>query len=167
MWHHAGMTLEVRPAQVSDAAGMADVHVRTWRHAYRGLMPQDVLDGLDVAARTTRWERILSSGGRGANWVAVEDGSVIGFASAGPARDDDAPRERELWALYLAPERHGSGAAQPLIDAAIGADPAYLYVLRGNARAIRFYEKQGFRADGDVKRDDRGVVVLEDLRMVR
>ncbi|WP_156759003.1 hypothetical protein [Microbacterium karelineae] len=68
------MDLEVGPAVPDDAATIADVHVRTWRHAYRGLMPQEFLDGIDVAARAERWERILAGeevGGRGA--VVLEE----------------------------------------------------------------------------------------------
>ncbi|WP_221583705.1 GNAT family N-acetyltransferase [Microbacterium sp. G2-8] len=164
------MALEIRPGLPDDADGIADVHVRTWQHAYRGLMPQDILDSLDVGQRADRWRRILAGAdvdGRGSTWVAVEDGAVIGFSTCGAARDEGPPRPRELYALYLAPERHGSGAAGPLIHATVGQDPAYLWVLTGNARAIAFYEKAGFALDGAVKRDDRGVMVLEELRMVR
>lgn len=164
------MTLEIRRAVPADSEGIADVHVRTWQHAYRGLMPQDVLDGLDIGERAERWRRILTGEigeARGSNWVATDDGQVIGFSTSGPARDDAPPHPHELYALYLAPERHGSGAAEPLIRAAIEDHPAYLWVLNGNARAIRFYEKAGFALDGAVKRDDRGHVVLEERRMVR
>ncbi len=41
----------IRPARVEDAAEMAGVHVQSWRSAYRGLVPQDFVDGLDIARR--------------------------------------------------------------------------------------------------------------------
>lgn len=164
------MTFDVRPADPADAAGIAEVHVRTWQHAYRGLMPDAYLDALDVSARAARWQRILAGehvGGRGANHVAVAGDRVVGFSTCGPARDDPAPQPRELYAIYVDPSAHGIGVAAPLLDAAIGADPAYLWVLDGNARAIAFYEKHGFRHDGAIKVDDRGEVMLRELRMTR
>jgi len=49
----------VRQATIDDAGDIAVVHVATWRAAYRGLMPQSLLDGLSVEARTAVWRRIL------------------------------------------------------------------------------------------------------------
>ena len=38
---------EIRRARPEDAEAVARVHVAGWRHAYRGLLPDDYLDGLD------------------------------------------------------------------------------------------------------------------------
>jgi len=50
-----------------------------------------------------------------------------------------------------------------LLADAIGAAPAYLWVLDGNDRAIGFYQRQGFRFDGSSKIEPVGV----ERRMVR
>lgn len=55
------------------------------------------------------------------------------------------------------------GVGHALCEAALGSAPAYLWVLDGNERAIRFYERQGFRFDGATKPDDVGL----ERRMVR
>jgi GNAT superfamily N-acetyltransferase len=160
--------LTVRRAVPDDADRLSDVHVHTWRIAYRGLIPQAVLDSLDIAARAARWRTTLESPrAQGRTWVALEGDELIGFSSAGPARDEDAPWPLELWALYVHPRRHGSGAGRLLADAAIGDLPAFLWVLDGNARAIRFYEKIGFAFDGAVKDQSAGGAVLHERRMVR
>jgi ribosomal protein S18 acetylase RimI-like enzyme len=160
--------IAVRRALPDDAEGLARVHVRTWQIAYAGLVPQAVLDSLDIAARTTRWRAILEGlDQQGRTWVAIEGDEVIGFSSSGPARGDDPPWPLELWALYVRPKRHGSGAGALLADAALGELPAFLWVLEGNARAIRFYEKIGFALDGARKDDEVGGVTLHELRMVR
>lgn len=39
--------------------------------------------------------------------------------------------------------------------AADGFTHAYLWVVDGNARARRFYEREGWKADGTVKTDDQ------------
>lgn len=190
------MPIRIRRAEPSDAAAIADLHVRTWQSAYRGLMPDSLLDELDVAARTERWRRILApadadghdagsdarastptdsdlrkatnvAGPASTTNVAVDGDRILGFASTGAARDEDAPWPRELWALYVDPARHGAGVGAELLRTAIGADPAYLWVLEGNARAIAFYEKHGFRLDGGVESEERGGRMLRDLRMVR
>lgn len=140
----------VRKATTEDARGLAEVHIRTWRISYAGLLPQATLDRLDVDGRTRSWRRILASRGN-PTWAAADGERIVGFSSSGGARDARPPARLELYSLYVDPDRHGSGVAGLLLDAAIGDDPAYLWVLTGNARAIRFYEKQGFELDGSAK----------------
>ena len=66
-------------------------------------------------------------------------------------------------ALYVRADRWGTGIGYALLEVAIGDRAAYLWVLEGNARAIRFYERQGFRLDGTRDEHDEGLHV----RMVR
>lgn len=160
--------ITIRRAMPDDADRLSEVHVRTWQIAYEGLIPQAVLDSLDITARAARWRTTLENPkAKGRTWVALAGDELIGFSSSGPARGDDAPWPLELWALYVHPLRHGSGAGRMLADAAIGDLPAFLWVLEGNARAIRFYEKIGFAFDGVTKDERTGGVVLHELRMVR
>lgn len=158
----------IRRAVPDDAPQLGEVHVRTWQIAYEGLIPQAVLDSLDFVARAARWRTTLEDPANpGRTWVTLEGDRLIGFASAGPAREDDAPAPLELWALYVHPRRHGGGAGALLAEAALGSDAAFLWVLDGNARAIRFYEKIGFRMDGATKAEAHGGVLLHERRMVR
>ncbi|GGH41607.1 GNAT family N-acetyltransferase [Microbacterium album] len=162
--------IRIRRAVPDDADRLSEVHVRTWRIAYRGLIPQAVLDSLDIVARSTRWRTTLENPkARGRTWVAIEGDELIGFSSSGPGRGEEPPSPLELWALYVLPDRHGSGAGKLLADAAIGEVPAFLWVLEGNGRAIRFYEKIGFRFDGATKVEPTwsGGVLLHERRMVR
>lgn len=161
---------EIRAARAGDERGIAEVHVATWRHAYRGLLPAHVLDGLDVGAREAMWRQViaqLDAASPARLDIAADDGRILGFASAGPARDDDAPRELELSALYLDPARHGAGIGRALVDAALADAPAYLWVLRGNDRAIAFYERIGFAFDGTEIEERRADHVRVERRMVR
>ncbi|GAA3655433.1 GNAT family N-acetyltransferase [Microbacterium marinilacus] len=165
--------LTIRRAVPDDAGRLSEVHVRTWQIAYAGLIPQAVLDSLDIVARAARWRTTLEStsrpgaGARGRTWVALEGDDLVGFSSSGPAREEQAPWPLELWALYVHPRRHGTDAGRLLADAAIGDLPAFLWVLDGNDRAIRFYEKIGFAFDGATKDERHGGVMLHERRMVR
>ena len=53
----------VRAAVASDAAAVARVHARSWRVAYRGLVPDAYLDGLSDDTWRERWERGLATAG--------------------------------------------------------------------------------------------------------
>jgi len=153
---------DVRRGVPEDAERLTDLHLDVWDEAYGGLVPEAIL----AARRTQRAERVEAWRGHlaaGRTWVADEGDRLLGFASAGPARAENAPTPFELWALYVRRSSYGDGLGQRLFDAAVGDRAAYLWVFRGNDRAVAFYEKQGFRFDGVEKEEHDGV----DLRMVR
>lgn len=52
----------IRRAEASDGTSIGLVHVRTWQSAYRGLLPQPFLDGLDAHQRGDYWEHYLGEG---------------------------------------------------------------------------------------------------------
>jgi GNAT superfamily N-acetyltransferase len=161
----------IRRATVDDARAIAEVSVASWLGAYRGLMPDDALDGADVDQREER-NRIFLAGGADA-LVAEDDEGVYGFASFGRSRDPDAGDEvGELYAIYLRPERWGRGLGRELHDAAVealraaGFAEATLWVLDSNERARRFYERAGWQADGSVRSDRVGELraLVEEVR---
>lgn len=152
--------MTVRPAVVADAPAVASVHVQTWRAAYRGLVPDSVLDGLSVAARTSNWESAIPRGGV---WVGLVDDVVAGFVAVGPSREPDA--EFELYAIYVLPSAWGTSLGYELARAALGDEQdVVLWVFDENPRARRFYERLGFRADGTVKTETVGGADLKEIR---
>jgi GNAT superfamily N-acetyltransferase len=98
--------------------------------------------------------------------VLEVDGELRGFASSGRAHDDDPPRDRALYTLYVLASEYGSGAGQALLEAVLGDAPAYLWVAAENPRATAFYERNGFVLDGVSKAGPRSERLVE-LRMVR
>ena len=74
-----------------------------------------------------------------------------------------------MFALYVLKEYHGRGVGYGLMDAAAkrlsGYEQIALWVLRGNERAVRFYERYGFRFDGAQAELLLGAPAVE-LRMV-
>lgn len=155
----------VRSTGLDDVAGMAAVHVRSWQETYRGIVPDDVLDAPDFVARRERsWYRILTEGLEGTTAIAVGDtpSGIIGIASAGRPRDEDATWPIELFALYVLADFHGSGVGDRLLTRVTGDRPAALWVATRNPRAQAFYRKKGFEPDGATK--DEGI---PEIRMVR
>ena len=155
---------EVRHAGVADAEGIALVHIQAWRETYSALVEPGELDELSVERRADRWRQNLDTGME--VWVAQVDGEIVGFASA-VSHDGPSVRPRELEALYLLAEHHGSGAGQALLETSVGDVPAFLFVARGNPRAIRFYERNGFLFDGASEEYPLVRTPITSLRMVR
>jgi ribosomal protein S18 acetylase RimI-like enzyme len=156
---------DVRPARAGDADAIAAVHVAAWQHAYRGMLPSELLDGLSVEARAQRWRRQLADVESGRTWVAGEP--VRGFVSVGPSRDEDAVEGTgEVYALYVHPDAWGTGLGSRLMTAGLGVleDGVTLWVLEANERARRFYGRHGWRPDGVRRQETRGAVVLDEVR---
>jgi ribosomal protein S18 acetylase RimI-like enzyme len=79
------------------------------------------------------------------------DGAIVGFASAGPSRDEDAPTEWELYAVNVLAAHHGTGVADRLVTAVVAKRPATLWVVADNGRARAFYRRYGFGVEGATK----------------
>lgn len=90
----------VRGATPEDSGAIAEIHVRSWRAAYRGIVPPEFLDSISVEQREGAWRQRLERGTSGTS-VLEEQGEVLGWVSAGSSRDADAlPSTSELWAIY-------------------------------------------------------------------
>lgn len=146
---------------------MGALHVRAWRAAYRGQMPDAYLDGLDSAARADMWRRSAANPrDRSRVLVAELDGAVVAFAAVGPS--GEPPEVGQLYAINVDPDRQGHGVGRMLLAAAqealtgLGFTEAILWVLPGNDRARRFYQLAGWYDEGvEQTVDVLGVTVPE------
>jgi ribosomal protein S18 acetylase RimI-like enzyme len=164
---------EVVPATESDCRAVAELHVASWRAAYAEILPPDYLAGLSVDRREASWRQVLAEA-RSELLLARRGDAVVGFTSFGRSRDQDAPPARgEVWAIYVHPDAWSCGVGRRLLDAtrerlvATGHDSVSLWVLAGNARAIRFYAAAGFEIEpGTEKEFELGGVRVREVRMV-
>lgn len=131
------LSYQLRPYAPADEEAAIELWRRTWQQAY----PQ-----IDFTARLDWWRQ---------RWreelvpvvtvmVAEANGRLLGFVTVDP-------RTCDLDQLVAAPETWGSGLAAALVAEAKRISPAGLdlHVNKDNARAIRFYEKQGFVLSGE------------------
>jgi len=144
----------IRSGTVADARAIATVHVASWRWAYRGALPDDLLDDLSVEEREPGWRSVLDDGAT-ITLVAVRGDHVVGFANGGASRDDDAEASiGEILSIYVTQQEAGAGTGRALLVAiqdglrGRGFEGATLWVLETNARARTFYERQGWAWDG-------------------
>ncbi|MCW5658424.1 MAG: GNAT family N-acetyltransferase [Burkholderiaceae bacterium] len=166
--------MQIQAATAEDCRAVAEVHVESWQHAYRGILPEQYLASLSVAEREGMWRRMVERQGSHL-LVARAAGQVVGFIAFGASRDEGAPKDRaEIWAIYVKAESWSTGAGRLLwLEALrrIGAE-AYksvsLWVIAGNQRAVRFYERAGFVVEPESRKSfELGGTTLEELRYVR
>jgi ribosomal protein S18 acetylase RimI-like enzyme len=165
--------MKIRRAEIADAREIAEVHVRSWQHAYRGLLPQSFLDGLSVEQREAVWSSSLAQGEASVLVAEVND-RVVGFSAFGPCREEGAhSSDYEVLAIYVDPSQWSTGVGRELwlrsreAMIAQGADRVSLWVLVGNERAIRFYTAAGFQLEpGSVKAIEIGGVQAHEARYV-
>jgi len=143
--------------------GKGCVHYKAWQQAYTGLVDQSCLDKMSVE------KCVLIAYKWPDNLLVAKDGErVVGFVGYGDCRNDDMKDAGEVFALYVLAEYYGKGVGRALMDAALDLlpqDRVAVWVLQGNKRAIRFYEKCGFRPDGKSDTKILGSPITE-IRMV-
>ncbi len=153
-----GSMVELRDATPADAHAIANVLVQSWRAAYRGLLPDDVLAGLSIPDREQFWSDALTARPPHTRAVvATIAGAIVGFAATGPPlipADRADPTLGDLYALYLAPDVWRRGIGTQLHAAALdrlrscGFAHAGLWILDTNERALRFYYRHGWTDTG-------------------
>ncbi|QCR18903.1 GNAT family N-acetyltransferase [Agrococcus sp. SGAir0287] len=148
----------VEPLSIADAEAWARFVAIERARTYAGL----VQDGFE-AAQLARMPELVDeihdelATGIGRYAVAWQEGAVVGAASttASPMPWEaildvgDAPAARALDTLYVAPEHHGTGLADRLLALVLDDEPTVLWLISGNERARRFYERRGFALWGE------------------
>jgi GNAT superfamily N-acetyltransferase len=166
----------VRAARASDAAGLAQVQIASWRSAFAGLVPGEVIAELTsdaaVGQWTARWRDAISAPPTSKHRVHVavaEPGSpdLLGFAAAGPATDEDRwpATDGELYELHVVPAAADGGHDGRLLHAVAetfaedGFSTGYTWALAGDEARIGFLESAGWAPDGSRASLDMGVKV--------
>lgn len=163
--------MQVRPAIIADGENIARIHVAAWQAAYRGLMPDAVLNNLSVEKRAVFWQTHLASQPLG-TFVAELNGALIGFCDLAPSRDQDSDPKTvaEIVAIYVHPDHWRQGAGRVLCRHALETarrkrfTAVTLWALASNRAAESFYEKLAFHLDGATKSERIGSEELQEIR---
>ncbi len=145
--------ITIREARCGDAAGIARVHVDSWRTTYRGIVPDDYLANLSAEQRERHWHSVTCCAASDEFVYVAEDpvGQIVGFASGAPERTGHAEYKGELYAIYLLAEYQKRGIGRRLVSAVAarllrnGFHTMLLWVLANNP-ARHFYEALGGQA---------------------
>ncbi|WP_040195844.1 GNAT family N-acetyltransferase [Candidatus Soleaferrea massiliensis] len=162
----------IREADSGDAPVISRIFAASWKTAYVGMVPQEYLDGLSEDHWTGHFKKRVADD----DWtvqVACEGEQAVGAIVYGKSKDSAMPGYGEIEAIYLLPSHIGCGMGRLLMDAALdglarrGYADCFLWVLRENVRAKRFYQKHGFAWTEDICEVELAGRTLVDQRMVR
>lgn len=157
----------VRQAKLDDAAEIARVQARSWQSSYRGILPDTILDTMDVARRTSLRREILMDSAA-LNLVAydVTHRDLVGFCNAGPSRRQGA-LVGELYEIYIVEYAKRYGLGRELLESAMDwcreqeMTTMIVWVLENNHHARRFYTALGGEPSGRMQSTVRGYPVVE------
>jgi GNAT superfamily N-acetyltransferase len=145
--------LLIRPATADDAEELVRANEAAWNAGMAQVVDRKLDELAPFDDRVARYQEGIAALPPGMRiWVAERDGRIVGHANVAVGK-----ALGELSALYVVPEEWGSGVAGALHDQAVagmrelGATEATLWVVEGNTRARRFYEREGWSADGETK----------------
>lgn len=171
--------LLIRDAIPADAAAIAGIHLRSWRHAYRDLAPREAWAALTEEVRRDRWISTLATPReRHHTLVAESGGRMVGIGMATPPSETAFGARGEIRSLYVEPDAARMGIGRRLLGevaarlANFGFQGAALGVVLGNAPAIAFYEALGgqragtYLDPGPIWRSENLVMVWENARVL-
>jgi GNAT superfamily N-acetyltransferase len=142
------LIVQIRQATEDDVDAIRRIGHETWPSTYAAFGSEYVADGLrkwwshEATLRTLRDTTVVVA--------EAADGRLVGMGNV-----DVRPAVPVIWKLYVVPDAHGTGVGAALLQGLIDALPAgtaavQLEYVDGNARAERFYRKQGF---AEIRRD--------------
>ncbi|MDE6661353.1 MAG: GNAT family N-acetyltransferase [Anaeroplasmataceae bacterium] len=130
--------------------GKAYVHYKSWHETYKNLIDEKYLQGITLEKCNTiahQWRDNII--------VAKDREKVIGFVGYNACQNPMLSNCGEIFALYVLNEYQGKKVGYELMNAAFRKLSEFknivVWVLKGNERAIHFYERYGFYFDGSEK----------------
>jgi ribosomal protein S18 acetylase RimI-like enzyme len=138
----------IRIAKLSDAQGIAKVHVDCWRTTYKNIIPNEFLDNLSYDQMTDLWIRNMSNE---QNYVFVAEndvGQIVGFADGGKRETNKVDYSGDLTSIYVLQEYQGIGIGRQLVQQLfskldeLGYKNIFVEVLEDN-RSRLFFESLG------------------------
>lgn len=173
-----GVGEPIRRATAFDGAAIAAVKWRCFGTNYRGVFPDEFLDGRDVVPPASYWtgRAMVPPSRRHGLFVWGRPGTVHGYVDCGPAHPSDRTGHRdvgEVFELYVDPSRQGGGGGRALLAEAEAflAEVEFvdleLSVVDANVAGQAFYRSAGWSDTGRVLAVDLGVVAFGERRFTR
>ncbi|MBR6223540.1 MAG: GNAT family N-acetyltransferase [Lachnospiraceae bacterium] len=160
--------MEIRYLHPSDdRKAISKIYERSWKYAYRDIIPQEFLDSIPEG----QWTKKLDNP-EWSTMVCVENGEYVGTSSFCKSRFEQFPESGEVISIYFLPEYMGKGYGKKLLEAVLkelkqrGFTEVFLWVLEDNQRARAFYERFGFECTDDYLEDCIGGKKLREVRYV-
>ncbi len=141
----------IRASNILDAEGRGYVHYQSWLETYTGIFPDEVMNSLSVE-KSIQMARNHPENTQ----VALVNNKIVGFVTYTGSRDEDLKYAGEIMAIYVLKAYQNQGIGKQLMRVAYQAlsdyKTVFLWVLSANKKTVTFYETEGFRFDGHVKK---------------
>ncbi len=145
----------IRKATTDDAEHLGYIHSRSWRNAYKGIIPDEMLNNCTPQKSAERFLRVLEKASDEESYLLLKNSMPLGFISLGHCDVENIQKTLgEIVGIYLLPEFWGQGVGRTLMEYGItelkrqGYSLLCLWVPEENIAARKFYEKLGFKTDG-------------------
>lgn len=151
--------------QSDDRFEISRIYEKSWRFAYKDIIPEDYLEGIPVG----RWVPYLDREDVH-TLVLIEDDMFIGTSSYCKSRFPAFDDWGEIISIYFLPEYIGKGYGEKLLNAVVneleglGYRDIFLWALEENDRARKFYEKEGFFLSNHYLNDNIGGKELRQIQ---
>jgi GNAT superfamily N-acetyltransferase len=163
--------VSVRAARPEDAERIARVQLATWRTAYASFLPEDALAVPEEQAAAL-WLRAIEvpPSEQHRVLVAMDAADLVGFASSGPAEDDDTEGV-EMGSLLVEPRWGRRGHGSRLLAATVdhwrgdGAGTAVTWVWERDVASRGFLTGAGWEPDGTARGLDIGPRIERQVRL--
>lgn len=161
------MDFQIFRATKKDAVEMGIIHSCSWKEAYSGIIPNEIISEFTPTKRAEMFSNAIGS--RPEEYYLFKvDGCPAGIASLSKCHEENAPANvGEIYSIYFRPDYWGSPATQAAFNfcvdrlKALGYDKITIWVLNDNSRDKKFYEKNGFTLDGHTQEIEIGTKLLE------
>ena len=147
--------VHIREMQADDASAVSALYTASWRRTYSMFFSEAALD-TEIETRFSEGkQRKEADDPNIITLVAVEDGKIVGASSSQMDERNQAWLDR----MHVLPDFFATGLADDLMRATLakhsGLQSIALKVIKGNNRAIAFYEKHGFAVTDEIAEDEQ------------
>lgn len=164
------LTFRIREARQNDFVDIAKVRVDTWRIAYKGIVPDDFLEGLSYQNIVGRWREIFwEKRGHDVAVFVAENGQedIVGVAICGPEQSQDPVYHGEIYVLYVLPRCQRQGIGHALVVACVQhlrqqltAETMLIWAM-AESPYRRFYESLGGKVIREKTKEVGGKILVE------
>lgn len=138
----------LRPVNINDARAIATIGYNTWQDTYKGLIPDEFLDSIELHQQIAQCEEVIK---KGASIIVASnvDNLIVGYCSFGVTRDPIHKNEFEIYSIYVSKETRSCGLGGILlfeVERRMSTlKPILVRTLKDNVRSRKFLENNGYR----------------------
>lgn len=157
--------IDIRPVRPGDENILAEIYCASWRSGFVDLITKAVMDRYaDYEKVAARYKELLKDSSRHGYLLSI-DGEPHCMAFWDVSREETMPDYAELLCIHSKPGNWGKGCGTAMMERVIadakaaGYKKMMIWMFEENTRALKLYEKFGFRRNG-IKKDLLGAVEM-------